>query len=204
MKTGDVDSNIVAFTSDVMRKFFEDNDFSSLVAHLSPDVLISVKSGSFISNKDDAIRMLEISRYFKCSTEQKDCRIKQLADNLYLADCLVALTSSDFAGTRNVRATLIINTGKKSYKIHYLSFNKICDNNSCNNIFPVEKKLPRKERGAAREEMLINFVLEGLNNREIAKRLSLAEITIKKALSKIYQRFGVKNKTELLAKLTKK
>ncbi|MBP3721838.1 MAG: hypothetical protein J6I62_01115 [Selenomonadaceae bacterium] len=38
----------------------------------------------------------------------------------------------------------------------------------------------------------------------MAKRLSLAEITIKKALSKIYQRFGVKNKTELLAKLTKK
>lgn len=204
MKTDDVSSNIVDFTSDVMRKFFEDNDFSSLIAHLSPDVLISVKSGGFITNKEDAVKTLEISRYFKCKAEEKDCKVKELSDNLYLADYLAALTSADFAGVRNVRATLVINNAKKSYKITYLSFSRICDNNSCCNVFPVEKKLPRKERGAAREEMLINFVLEGLNNKEIAKRLSLAEITIKKALSKIYQRFGVKNKSELLAKLTKK
>lgn len=203
MKNDKLECDIVAFASDVMRNFFEDNDFSSLITHLSPDVLISVKSGNFISNREDAIKTLELSRFFPCKTEQKDCRVKQLADNLYLTDYLATLTSSDFTGIRNVRVTLIINSANKSYEIAYLAFAQLADN-SQSNVFPADKKLPRRERGAAREELLISFVLEGLNNKEMARRLSLAEITIKKALSKIYQRFGVKNKTELLAKITKK
>lgn len=52
-----------------------------------------------------------------------------------------------------------------------------------------------------REREVTRLVMEGLSNAEIAERLSLAEITIKKHLSSIYQKTDVKNRRELMAKI---
>ena len=49
-----------------------------------------------------------------------------------------------------------------------------------------------------REEQTVNLVTEGLNNREIARELSLKENTVKKSLLRIYDKLGVSNRVELV------
>lgn len=44
------------------------------------------------------------------------------------------------------------------------------------------------------------MVSQGKTNQEIAKALNIAEITVKKRLSQLYQRFGVTNRTGLIYK----
>jgi len=53
----------------------------------------------------------------------------------------------------------------------------------------------------AREHEIITCLLSGMQNKEIADRLFLAEITIKKHLSNIYKKLKVKNRFELLRAL---
>lgn len=50
----------------------------------------------------------------------------------------------------------------------------------------------------AREEQTVNLVIEGLNNREIARELNLKENTVKKSLLRIYDKLGVSNRVELV------
>jgi DNA-binding NarL/FixJ family response regulator len=49
-----------------------------------------------------------------------------------------------------------------------------------------------------REEQTVNLVTEGLNNREIARKLNLKENTVKKSLLRIYDKLGVSNRVELV------
>lgn len=48
-----------------------------------------------------------------------------------------------------------------------------------------------------KELRIIHLAVSGKTNREIAEELHLAEITIKKALSRIYKKLGIKNRTQL-------
>lgn len=52
-----------------------------------------------------------------------------------------------------------------------------------------------------REQEVSLWVLQGLTNQEISTRLFLAEITIKKHLSNIYAKLGVRNKVQLVKSL---
>ncbi len=52
-----------------------------------------------------------------------------------------------------------------------------------------------------RERELITLVRRGLTNREIAGVLTVSEQTVKGHLKKIFQKAGVKNRTELIYKL---
>jgi two-component system nitrate/nitrite response regulator NarL len=49
----------------------------------------------------------------------------------------------------------------------------------------------------AREQEVIRHVLEGHSNRDIARRLSLSEETIKTHVSNIYRKLGISNRMEL-------
>ena len=59
----------------------------------------------------------------------------------------------------------------------------------------------RKETGhaplAPRELQLVHFVRSGLKNREIAERLGVTEGTVKAYLHAVFEKLGVKNRTEL-------
>lgn len=66
--------------------------------------------------------------------------------------------------------------------------------------------LPRTMRAAVqppplttRERQLLALVVEGLSNREIADRLYLAESTVKRHLSSIFRRLGVRSRREAVA-----
>lgn len=50
---------------------------------------------------------------------------------------------------------------------------------------------------APREQELIRFVRKGLRNREIARELGVTEGTVKVYLHAIFEKLGVKNRTEL-------
>jgi two-component system nitrate/nitrite response regulator NarL len=50
-----------------------------------------------------------------------------------------------------------------------------------------------------RESQIMDLVSEGLSNKEIGRRLSLSEGTIKVHLHHIYQKLAIKNRTILAA-----
>jgi len=52
-------------------------------------------------------------------------------------------------------------------------------------------------RLAPRERELIKFVRQGLRNREIASELGVTEGTVKAYLHEVFEKLGVKNRTEL-------
>lgn len=52
-----------------------------------------------------------------------------------------------------------------------------------------------------REIEVINLVLQGLENKEIAKQLIISINTVKKHLNKVYQKCNVKNRVELITNL---
>ena len=53
-----------------------------------------------------------------------------------------------------------------------------------------------------REQEISLLVAEGMTNMEIARELSVAEITVKKSLSNIYSKLGVSNRTSLIKKIS--
>lgn len=53
-----------------------------------------------------------------------------------------------------------------------------------------------------REREIISLLLRGYRNREIGEGLNIAEITVKKHLTHIYRKIGVKNRFDLIRKLS--
>ena len=49
-----------------------------------------------------------------------------------------------------------------------------------------------------RQEQIVNMVLEGLPNHEIAEKLHLSAHTVKNHLFRIYEKLGISNRTELI------
>ncbi|KIA89451.1 hypothetical protein OA86_07310 [Kaistella jeonii] len=55
-----------------------------------------------------------------------------------------------------------------------------------------------------RQKELLQMVSEGLSNKEIAEKLSITEATVKYHLRNIYAILDIKNRKDILAKLSKK
>ena len=49
-----------------------------------------------------------------------------------------------------------------------------------------------------RQEQIVNMVIEGLPNPEIAEKLDLSAHTVKNYLFRIYEKLGISNRTELI------
>ena len=58
---------------------------------------------------------------------------------------------------------------------------------------------PQNEQLTAADRALLDMLHEGLSNKEMAARLGLAEITVKTRLARLYRRYGVKTRVQLLA-----
>ena len=56
-----------------------------------------------------------------------------------------------------------------------------------------------QEPMTAVEMAILNFLEGGLSNKEIAQRMGIAAVTVKSHLTKLYRRFGVRTRLELLA-----
>jgi DNA-binding NarL/FixJ family response regulator len=48
-----------------------------------------------------------------------------------------------------------------------------------------------------RQQQIVDLVLEGASNRQIAERLGLSEQTIKNQLTTIYEKLGISNRLQL-------
>lgn len=58
---------------------------------------------------------------------------------------------------------------------------------------------PARQQLSAAEQELLAMLDEGLTNKEMAKRLGLAEITIKTRLATLYRRYNVRTRIQLLS-----
>lgn len=52
--------------------------------------------------------------------------------------------------------------------------------------------------GDENEQVLLHLLRDGLSNKEIAARLGVAEVTVKSRLTRLYRRYGVKTRLQLL------
>lgn len=202
MKKSDNERDVLTLAGDAIRQFFVDNDFSSFAHLLNANAIMALKNGGLILGNENIEKILKMSTYFRCKIENEAVDIKKTDNGLYFVSYSVDLSSDDFSGLRSLQANLIVNV-ENGFDIMFISFADVLSYEKLGNIFPVEKKHVRRRVSAAREELLIKYLKEGLGNKEIASRFSLAEISIKKALAKIYRRFDVKNRGELLEKLEK-
>jgi len=50
-----------------------------------------------------------------------------------------------------------------------------------------------------REKEIINYVCQGIRNKEIAQMLSLSEVSVKKALTQIYHKLHIKDRVEMIS-----
>ena len=70
-----------------------------------------------------------------------------------------------------------------------------------NEFLAMQQQLDQKSRSCSltpREKELVPLLMAGLSNREMAAKLCLAEVTVKKALSNLYKKVGVKTRTSLI------
>ena len=52
-----------------------------------------------------------------------------------------------------------------------------------------------------REIEVMHLVVQGLTNREIAQRLGIGEVTVKTHNQRLFEKLGVRNRTELVARV---
>jgi DNA-binding NarL/FixJ family response regulator len=61
-----------------------------------------------------------------------------------------------------------------------------------------EEDLPRTRKLTDRERQVLNGVLEGLANKQIADRLLVSESSIKATLQQLFQKTGVRTRSQLV------
>ncbi|MCW8862001.1 MAG: LuxR C-terminal-related transcriptional regulator, partial [Rhodospirillales bacterium] len=57
---------------------------------------------------------------------------------------------------------------------------------------------------SARETEVVNLLLKGMSNKEIAQALGIEEITAKMHLNKIYRKLNVSSRIQAVTKILKK
>jgi two-component system, NarL family, response regulator DevR len=62
-----------------------------------------------------------------------------------------------------------------------------------------EDQSPQKGGYSADDLMLLRYLHDGLSNKEIALRLHIAEVTVKARLGRLYRKFGVNTRLQLLS-----
>ncbi|MBR3722936.1 MAG: response regulator transcription factor [Selenomonadaceae bacterium] len=200
MKTSK-ESEITLLTCELMRIFFEKNDLFSFALRFADDVVYaSAGHCPPVHGKDEVVRAFKTALPVPCAVESETCEEKILDEKYVMAFYQGELLIDKLR--KRVKANIVYRKAEDgSWNIVSLAF-AVPSLKLNSNIFPIERKMLRSDKQKEREEMLIDFLLEGLSNKEIARRFSLAEITIKKALSKIYQRYEVKNRVELVKKIS--
>ena len=68
---------------------------------------------------------------------------------------------------------------------------------------PAPSSIKLIEQLTAREKEITELVIDGLTNIEIARRLYVSDITVKKHLGNIYQKLGISGKNQLIQKMLK-
>ncbi|HZG75076.1 MAG TPA: helix-turn-helix transcriptional regulator, partial [Paenibacillus sp.] len=66
---------------------------------------------------------------------------------------------------------------------------------------PSAKAEPDLSMLTEREAEIVALIGKGLKNADVAARLFVSEITVKKHLTSIFQKLGVSNRTQLVSKL---
>ena len=69
--------------------------------------------------------------------------------------------------------------------------------------YSVNKPTPRTKQDAlltARENMIVDHVVQGMRNREIADQMNLTEGTVKVHIHNVFRKLGVTSRTELIVK----
>ncbi len=222
MKSNSEEKEILDLTRKIIHAYYVENDLSAFFDYMAPDIIWVGAAKSAHAEGKDAVKKSFLQGHpsmFACKLFDEFCRAVPVGDNHWL--CIITndvepQNTSLYTMRESQHSTFLY---RRLAKPHCLDAEKNLErkweiihiNNSIawsklaeKELFALQaaRKNRRLFRGSrktdSRERLIVTLLRQGLSNREIAEHMSVAEITVKKALSKLYRKYGVTNRTGLI------
>jgi DNA-binding CsgD family transcriptional regulator/PAS domain-containing protein len=164
------------------------------IVYINPkaEELLDVSEGCV---SDDTIRMQILSQLLK------DCREIKAGMKDYPADLVAIPRKRTLQGGKHIQfsatyKTLYRTTGAKNTPLFM-----VCIEALPQPLDAVTQRLAKSYHLSKREVDVVGRLFSGLKNAQIAEKLYISEITVKKHLQNIYHKVGVCNRTSLINKM---
>lgn len=207
----DEQKSIVLLTQKVMHSYFEENRLDTLFGAMAEDIIWvgpakpmraegRVKVQEYFRQRESSLFMCKLSDEFMVT--------KQLGQDYWLVEVVYDVQADEaelLAVHACYRATFVYRrTETCKFEIVHLHLSiarsKLAENEllAKQAAAKLHKRFMEFPDISDKEKIIITMLRQGMTNREIAEEMGLAEITIKKALSRMFRRYGVSNRTGLL------
>ena len=222
MKFNNEEKEICDLTRKIIHAYYIENNLDVLFDYMAPDIIWVGAAKSAHAEGRDAVKKAFMEgrpSMFACKLFEEFCRAVPVGKEHWL--CIInndvepqntslytmrECQHSTFLYRRLPQPEIIDaeNNIEKRWEIFHLinsiAWSKLAEKE----LFAMQaaRKNRRLFRGSrktdSRERLIVTLLRQGLSNREIAEHMSVAEITVKKALSKLYRKYGVTNRTGLI------
>ena len=222
MKANNEEQEILDLTRRLIRAFFVENNLDLFFDYMAPDIIwVGAAKSSHAEGREEVKKAFVqgLPSMFACKLYDEFCRAAPLGDDHWL--CIInndvepqntelytmrECQHSTFVYRRMPRPQVLdAEKGiQRKWEIVHLNNSIAWSKLAEKELFALQaaRKSRRLFRDShktdSRERLIVTLLRQGLSNREIAEHMSIAEITVKKALSKLYEKYGVTNRTGLL------
>ena len=207
--------SVNSLTQKIMHGFFEENNLDILFDVMAEDIVwLGPAKPMRAEGRANVQAWLRrgIDSLFMCSLAHEYIVTKELSEDYWLCEAVYdvrAKSTDDLVAYDNYRATFIyrrknVNDFELVHLNMSLAWSKLDETELLAKQYAARlgQSFDKDFDLNAKEKMIITMLRHGMTNREIAEEMGLAEITIKKAMSRLFHRFGVTNRTALVTYLT--
>ena len=201
---------IIDLTRKIAYSYFEENRLDILFAAMASDIVwVGPAKHTRAEGREKVQAYLKetASSMFMCALYNEFTLIKPLGNDHYLVEANYDVEAKDtelYTARECLRHTLVFRRIKDDWQIVHLhasvAWSKLAEKEmfAKQAAIKTRRSFQKQPPDNAREQMIVNLLKHGLSNREIADHMGIAEITVKKALSRLYRRYGVTNRTGLI------
>ncbi len=225
MPPNNEEKEILDLTRKILYAYYVENDLDILFDYMASDIIwVGVAKSAYAEGKETVKkRFLQgYSSMFPCKLFDVFLRAVPIGDNHWLCifcNDVEPQNTSLYTMRENQHSSVLYRRLpspqfdeekhiEKKWEIVHLNNSIAWSKLAEKELFALQaaRKNRRLFRGSrktdSRERLIITLLRQGLSNREIAEHMSVAEITVKKALSKLYRKYGVTNRTGLIIHFT--
>lgn len=145
----------------------------------------------FIDINEDKMKEVEVATKYKKINNKLKIIVLDLLENEKLCNKAIKLNIDGYI-------TDLEDNDEFEYILHKIMLGKKYYDASIIQKTLISKNLNTNDALTNRENEVMAQVAKGLNNREIAKNLSVTEFTIKKHLSSIFNKLNLKNRQDII------
>lgn len=222
MKSNSEKQEILDLTRKIIHAYYVENDLNAFFYYMAPDIIwVGAAKSAHAEGREAVMKNFLQGQpsMFSCKLFDEFCRAVPVGDDHWL--CIITndvepQNTSLYTMRESQHSTFLYRRMKKSspsdaetgidkkWEIVHLNNSIAWSKLAEKELFALQaaRKNRRLFRGSrktdSRERLIVTLLRQGLSNREIAEHMSVAEITVKKALSKLYRKYGVTNRTGLI------